>query len=1057
MTKNYFKRWSKVTLILFLLVPMFAFAQIRYTIKGKITDGTGEALIGASVNIGGTLQGATTDLEGNYILSGAVREGSYSLVASYIGFAAKVEQITINEASKEQNVDFQLAEDRMNLDEVVVTGSTLRSTRRSLGNTINSVSAAQLEKTGSTNLVSSLQGKVPGAQITQNSGDPYGGITIRLRGIKSIQGSSDPLYVIDGVIVNNNSNNVSQAALANQVGAASIGTNRLADIDPSEIESINVINGAAAAAQYGSRAANGVVLITTKRGISGKPRISLTSSWGMNELRKKLPISTYGKQFGFPSLRLHTIGVPTAAQITANPGTTTTDVVRDGATSKLASNIIDVTRYDYQDLIYQTGMSNNNNLSISGGNDKTTYYVSTGFSKNEGIIIGTDMTRYNFRTRIDQRLTNWAKLSAGLSYINSKTNEKANGNVFYSPINSVVITNNNTDARVLDANGNLQAVELTRVNPLSTINDMAFSTGVNRTINDLQLTLFPIKNMTIDWVIGVDAASSVGRGLIKAYPYQPIAGLPLERYPNGYASTNNNVDFQFNNDINITYDWNLNKDLNLKLIGGTNYQYQRSDLSRSSGELLSPFIETVSGAATTVLGGYDINRSYLNGEFVQGTFGYKNFAYVTGAVRRDRSSKFSPQSVNQIYPKVSASVVASDLGFWKSSGINKVADAFKLRFSWGEAGNLNGIGAYDRFWQFNARQYLNKATLLPSSTLANPDVRPERMTETEYGVDLGLFKSRITLSATAYQQTINDLVLNRALAPTAGGTGFLTSFGSMENKGIELGLGITPVRTKDFNWDINVMFNQNRNKVLDIDGNPNAIGTTSSVAANSAGAPVFLIDGQPASVFYGFPYARDANGNLLETAQKLPQRERGVQNDAVTYTAERDANGQPKGTFVRGIIGNPNPDWTGAVSTSLTWKGLSLNALLDAVQGADVFNANRRTIENVGIGPLAEKELKGELPRGHVFSLVNIEEFRVEQGDFIKLREISLSYKFPKFIKGVEGLTLSLVGRNLYSWDNYSGQDPETNAGGNSDLLRGIDFGNVPIPRTYMIQLNANF
>ncbi len=225
-----------------------------------------------------------------------------------------------------------------------------------MGNAISSVSAKSLEKSGSSNLISSLQGKVPGAQITQNSGDPAGGISIRLRGVKSIQGNSDPLYVIDGVIVSNSSANVSQTALGSQVGSATIGTNRMADINPADIESINIINGAAASAQYGSRAANGVVLITTKRGKSGAPKINFSTSVSSSELRKKVFVSTYGKQFGYQALRLHTIGGISPAAIIANPGTTTTGIVREGATTQLATNLVDVTRYDYQDNIFQKGL-----------------------------------------------------------------------------------------------------------------------------------------------------------------------------------------------------------------------------------------------------------------------------------------------------------------------------------------------------------------------------------------------------------------------------------------------------------------------------------------------------------------------------------------------------------------------------------------------------------------------------------------------------------------------------------------------------------------------------
>jgi hypothetical protein len=271
----------------------------------------------------------------------------------------------------------------------------------------------------------------------------------------------------------------------------------------------------------------------------------------------------------------------------------------------------------------------------------------------------------------------------------------------------------------------------------------------------------------------------------------------------------------------------------------------------------------------------------------------------------------------------------------------------------------------------------------------------------------------------------------------------------MENRGLELATNLTVLKNKNFNWEIGVLFNRNRNEVT-------KLGSPSVGISNSAGAPVFLIEGQPASLFYGFPYARNADGSLLLTAQGLPQRERGTQTSITEFTPVRTGE-QPSGAFVRAIIGDPNPDWTGSVSSSFSFKGLTLGFLLDAVQGVEVFNANKRTIENVGIGPLAEQELKGELPRGYIFSLVNIEEFRVDPGDFVKLREISLSYSFGKVASIFDNITLSLVGRNLYSWDNFSGQDPETNAGGNNDLLRGVDFGNVPIPRTYLVQLNVNF
>ncbi|RYF66137.1 MAG: SusC/RagA family TonB-linked outer membrane protein, partial [Cytophagaceae bacterium] len=458
------------------LVSLNALAQsaTRYTVKGRITEDDGQPLPGATLLIAGTTIGTSSDAEGNYTLGATIKPGPATLVISAIGYETLRQAITFG-TTEQITLNLTVKAAPTNLDEVVVTGSTLSAPKRELGNAISTVRAADLVQSGSGNLINSLQGKVPGAQITQNSGDPAGGITIRLRGIKSLSGSSDPLYIIDGVIISNASTNVSQLALANDVGTSNVGQNRLSDINPDDIATLNVINGAAAAAQYGSRAANGVVIITTKRGASGKPQVSFSTSFNVNELRKMVPVNTYGKQFGFAGLRLYPIGGISAAQIAANPGTTTTNIFRDGTLTPLATNLVDVTRYNYFDQIFRTGTGTDNNLSVNGGTDNTQYYVSLGFLQNQGIIKGTDFSRYSLRARVDQRLTNWAKVTVGLSYANSLSNEKANGNVFYSPINAVNITNNIYDITQRDAAGNLLAVEPTRVNPLSTIEDMKFS------------------------------------------------------------------------------------------------------------------------------------------------------------------------------------------------------------------------------------------------------------------------------------------------------------------------------------------------------------------------------------------------------------------------------------------------------------------------------------------------------------------------------------------------------------------------------------------------------
>ncbi|MBL0084768.1 MAG: carboxypeptidase-like regulatory domain-containing protein [Saprospiraceae bacterium] len=357
--------------------------QANFTIKGVVTAG-GEPVIGANVVIASTAYGTITDLDGMYELTGNLSAGSYVVNISYVGYQTLSQSVELKEGKNNLTVDAGLEEDALKLDEVVVTGSSLASKRRELGNSVGTVSGDQLSKSGTGNALTALQGRVAGARITQTSGDPAGSININLRGVNSISGGSDPLYIIDGVIASNSTTAVTQTGVS--AGEANLGTPRMADLNPNDIETINTINGAAAAAIYGSRAANGVVLITTKRGKAGKPVITVGSSININQLRKEVYISTYGKQFGFPELRLGNISTISAAQKAANPNVVTKEVIRDGAKFDLATNLVDVTRYDYQDNIFQTAYGTDNFVNVSGGSDKSRYFASVSYMKNGGII-----------------------------------------------------------------------------------------------------------------------------------------------------------------------------------------------------------------------------------------------------------------------------------------------------------------------------------------------------------------------------------------------------------------------------------------------------------------------------------------------------------------------------------------------------------------------------------------------------------------------------------------------------------------------------------------------
>jgi TonB-linked SusC/RagA family outer membrane protein len=846
--------------------------------------------------------------------------------------------------------------------------------------------------------------------------------------------------------VSNTTNNVSQVSVS--AGAADMGTNRLADINPKDIESINIISGAAAAAVYGSRASNGVVVITTKRGSAGKPEITFGTSLNVNQLRKKVAITTLGKQFGSVAQRLHII----------NPFTGGPTVSTNGR--NLPTALVDVTRYDYQDEVFGDAMGTDNYLSMSGGKDNTKYYASLSYMTNGGIVKNTDFTRYGLRLNLDQGIKDWMKISFGLQYNNSFSNEKPNGNSFYSPVNAINITNNIYDITKRDANGNLQAVEPTRVNPLSVIEDFDITQEVNRAISNLTFTFFPLKGLTIDYVLGADVYSQTGKTFIPAYPYP---GVNVLYFANGYAANVTSNFRLFNNDVNATYQTDFSPAIRSTTAVGFNYQYNRADRLFSAGENLLPSIATINGSSA-VTSSYGLDQYAISGYFLQQTFGVNNKLFLTLAGRVDGSTKFAAEQRNQFYPKLGLSYVLSETDIWKNSFL-KAINSFKLRSSWGESGGLNAIGSYDRFYQFSPVVNQGRQTFVPSSQLANANIRPERTRSFEVGVDAGFFNNKVSLLATYYRNNVFDLVVNRLLAPTEGGRSIVDNVGELENKGVELALGINLVQKKDFNWDLNAIYSRNVGKVISAGSPLVAINT-------STGAPIFLVQGEAPSVFFGTYYARNTDGSLLLDARGLPQPERGTAlpfkagSDipagsyvyaGVLYTPKRDASGQPSGTALRKIIGDPNPDFMASLGSTLRYKRLNFSFLLDGVFGVDVFNADRRTRQGVGIGDYAEKEMTGELIRGYVWAIYPIEEWRVDPGHYIKIREVSLSYQLPSPFKGINDLNIALIGRNLFSFDKYDGFDPETNAGGNSDLFRGVDFGNVPIPRTFQLSLTAKF
>ena len=1022
---------AKLMMILVLLSGFCIDTIAQTIISGKVSNQKDNSGIeGISIVIKGTRNGATSDNVGGFSLK-LNNNNAVTLVASGVGF--KTQELNVDPSKMATGLNIVLTEQYSKLDEVVVTGTSAGTTKRQLGSYISSVNAEDLSKGATGNVLAALQGKTAGAQIIQNSGDPAGGMSVRLRGISSVLSSSEPLYIVDGVIINNATNRVTNTSSNYDGGnfVGSIGQNRMVDINPADIERIEVLNGAAAAATYGSRANAGVIQIFTKRGKSGAAKVSFSTTYMNSNLRKKLDVNNSPVKFGGP---------------TDGPGALTQDILTPAAT-----NTTSVTRYDYQDYIFRNASGTDNTVSVSGGNDKTKYYFGGSYFYNQGIIQNTDFQRFSFRSNIDQVINKWLSMNLGLNYTNSSANEKPDGQSFFSPTNSVTIIGNFHDIWTRDANGNIKAVgERGRVNPVSVIEDIKQRQTTNRLIGSFGMKMKAAKGLTFDYLMGIDNYAQNGTTYIPPFAYNASPGFfgggpTLDPTQNGYSSVGTNNFFQINHDLTGNYTVDITKDFNSTTQVGFSQQYEKSNYALIQGRGFAPFIETVNGASTPLPGVDDRSEISISGVYIQQNFKLKNQFFLTGAVRRDASSVFGANQRNQIYSKASASYVISSTEFWNELAIAKAFDLVKIRLAYGESGNLTGIGAYSRFNTYSSNSFLGRSALNSSSTLANENVKPERQSEIEYGLDLGMLNNRIGLTVNVYNKKVTDLLINRQLAPTNGFASLLDNFGALENRGYEVMLTLVPVQNKDLKWEMTTIYNRNRNKAT-------KIGQALTLFSTNSGTPIGIVEGQPIGIFYGTYFARNADGTFIVNAANIPQTARGTQTSVLNPTE----NLNNAGSVLRRVIGDPNPDYTASLVNEVSYKKWNFRAQLDAVQGVDVFNADFRTRQGVGNGKVAEQEQRGILPRGYINGIYAIEEWRVDDGSFVKLRELSVSYNVGK-LKFINNLSINFSGRNLISWDNYNGYDPEVNSGGQSTLLRGIDFGATPIPRTFSFGIKADF
>jgi len=986
-------------------VPQLLSQASNGTIRGRVTDAAdGRALPDAQVIVTGTRLGVVSNANGEYTLAN-VPAGPRSVTVRRLGYEPATRPAVVT-AGEVATVDVALQVSALNLAEVVVTGSATPTEKKKIGTSVAAVDSTLISRAQAVTVDQAMQGKIPGAQITQNSGGPGGGgISVRLRGTNSFIAGSDPLYIVDGVIIDNGS-----AQLAD-LGGRSNPQNRLADLNPADIARIEVIRGAAAAALYGSRANNGVVQIFTKRGSIGKPRFTATSRFSMSELREQQPFNFYP---------FDVAGLP-------------------------------VTRYNYQDQIFDTAPGLEENLTVEGGNDQTRYFLSGNFAKEDGILRSTSSRRVGARVNLQQQLTSRLMGNISANYISTQNQLQAFGEQNdYGIMGSLFFAPTHVDFRPV--NGIYPLPPSLGTNPLLAIDRIRNPQTIDRFIGSSKLTWTPLASLVLDYTIGIDNTGFEQRQFVPRNAVLGTAPLVTGRSQSILQATR-----VINQDGVASYTWAPIGDIELRSTGGFNFTSQRVRTTSAIANGLAPVGDLVSAGSIYTAGQAEVELRTL-GFYGQQEVAWRDRLFLTGAVRYDASSTFAPSERWQVFPKLSAAYVAVDN---RPGQFNNL----RVRGAIGWAGSQPGIvNAYSQFITYRQSPFAGRPGFVNDSVYGNPELKNERAREWELGADAGFLDGRLGIEATYYDRLVSDLLFFRPLPSSTGFSRQFAPIGTMSNKGIELLLNTTNVDVPRLTWSSTITYSRNRNKVESL-----AIQDFQS----AGGYPNRIRAGYPAGVFYGSYAARDCvtGALLLDSLGRYRRSNQTVDMGATLAQRQAISRGTCNDSLNK-VIGDPNPDWMGSLLNELViMKKVRVRALLDGVFGNDIMNLSTRA-QNAGIASNSkefERELlpygdPRRLPPGFNARTQGIFEYWIEDGTFIKLREVSASYTLdwaPLRRLFQEGVDLTLSGRNLWVWTDYSGYDPEinlfgTNAGGLGSVQttaadRGFDFGGYPIPRTYSI------
>ncbi|MFN2601866.1 MAG: TonB-dependent receptor domain-containing protein [Gemmatimonadaceae bacterium] len=966
----------------FLSSPLVARAQV--VIAGRVLDNDSKPLPGAQVLIEGTTVGTIATDNGGYRLAvNSPRSGMVLLVRA-LGY--KPARQTLTQVTGSINQDFRLVLDPLRLGEVVVTSARGETERSTLGATIATVSGDEIANANTVHIDEALSGKVSGALVQQMSGQPGGGTSIRIRGLSTISRSAEPLYIVDGVIVDNSSPTL--------IDVGGYTSNRLADLDPNEIDHIEVVKGAAAAALYGSRANDGVVQIFTKRGRAGALRTSFRTTFESDEIEHKLAVNE-------------------------------APIKEDGSP---------VTRYDYQDVLFQKAPRFSNTLSLSGGDDKSTFFLSGTSEQQKGILKSTDYRRQNIRLNLDRTINDRLKVGVSTAYITSKANVAPNAGLTnsFGLLTSFFFMPNYININPDPVTGVYPTQGLGLANPLDIIANWKTPQTIDRFIGGLNFTAFPLAGMTASYRFGFDGYTQ------NEQLFVPRTNTAAQ-FPTGISTSSTDRSRLVNSDLDVSYIMNVGV---LKLTHGVgmNWQRQQVDVVTASARDLALFTQTVQGSQPTASEGRDERRTL--GFYGQEQIGVSDRLFLTGSLRSDESSAFGADVRQQWFPKVGASLNVSDYDFWRGSSLARVANTVRLRGAYGYSGG-QPAGSFDRLSNYVFKANGTRSGVINSTQAGNDSLKPERAREYELGTDLEVLGGRAGLELTYFNKKVTDLILPKSIDPSTGFLSQLANVGVLENHGIEGLLKISVLRGSTFTWNMSGTYATNNPIVTKVSsGGAFFIPESFSI--------IRVDSGQAPGHYFGTTYVRDASGNILDAAGK----------------PIKDGSGKIVGIPAIGpkkIIGNPNPNAYWSFINDLgVGKSLSFRAQFDGVQGGELFNFDRRLLETpaFGSGAAYADELNGVVPKGYFQARRSIFEEYIEHQTWVKLREVAVTWSLPPGMLGklgTHGAALTLSGRNLKTWTDFQGWDPETNAGSQRTLVRGFAFATPPIPRSYALTFTTNF